>query len=431
MYAPGIPDRSVKAKLPAINSPVKFEYVVQAHDSHIAKLHYDLRLGDPKTGNGHSWALRYLPGPGEQTLAVEQPTHTIGYFDFTGKIGPGYGAGTVAQHARGQVEIIHSEPNKITFWDYSLSSGPQKFTLLRTNGDQWLCINHTLPGGISKFLDEAKPMKYKDMAPGKYMPAPGDFVTPKIDGASSTTILRPDKTPVIYGKRISKRTGNRIEYTPKIPGAMTERSPKSLGNTVLRTEVFSVTPQGVELPNRTLGGILNSDVYKSRETQKNLSAPLRIAAFDILRFKGKDVSGLPIEDKYKLIAEVSRQYPLIKNPLDLQKQIKFNEGSVIWRNGKPIKVKNKQDFDVYVRGVFPNIAGNRAGGFEYSLTKNGPIVGRAGTGFNHDELKDMMARPDAYIGRVAKLEGMEQYGSGALRAPSFKGFHIDKGEYDV
>jgi hypothetical protein len=53
------------------------------------------------------------------------------------------------------------------------------------------------------------------------------------------------------------------------------------------------------------------------------------------------------------------------------------------------------------------------------------VVGKTGTGFSHDILKDMLKNPDAYIGRTAKVEAQEQFPSGALRAPSFHSMHQD------
>jgi hypothetical protein len=427
-FAPGIPDRNNRATLPSFTKPQKWEFVLHDHKADKAGQHFDLRLGDPKTGQAHSWVIRSWPKNGEKVLAIMQPTHTVKYMDFNGVIESGYGKGTVDTADRDRIEVIKSSPNKITFYKY-VGSGIEKFSLIKTGDEnQWLLLNHTSSGAIGKYFNEIPKYKMKDISTS-YAPQSDDFITPKIDGAYATMILRPDKIPIVLSSRVSKRTGLPIEYTPKLFNVVNKVSPKSLGTTILRTEIYSTTPDGQELPNRTLGGILNANVWKSRDMQKELSAPLRLAVTDVVKYKGQDVSWLNAADKYKLIDEIKQQYSTLDSPLDLQKKIHFKEGKVIWRNGIPMKVKERPDYDVYVKEIFPAVLKSgtpRAGGFKYSLHPSGPIVGNVGTGFKHSELIDMQNNPNDYIGRVAKVTAMEQHPSGALRAPSFIDWHLDK-----
>ena len=94
----------------------------------------------------------------------------------------------------------------------------------------------------------------------------------------------------------------------------------------------------------------------------------------------------------------------------------------------PIKAKLKEEHDVYIRKIF---GGERAykkdmaGGFEYSHTPNGPIVGKVGTGFSERIRRDMWENPDKYTGLIAKVNAQEKFESGALRAPSFQMLHLD------
>ncbi len=426
MFAPGIFDKTNKPELPTFQNSQMFEFVVQEHLANKAGRHLDLRLGDPKTGQGYSWAGRYWPANGDKVLMVYQPVHDLDYFDFAGKIESGYGAGTVNIVKRGKAEIIHSEPGKITFYTYENAGSPSKYTLIRTSGDQWVFLNHTLSAQPKKFL-ELPALKYKDGKSKDLLNM--ELITPKIDGATSLTILRPGKTPIVYGRRESKKTGLPIEYTAKIPGLLNQKPPKSLGTTVLRTEVFAYK-NNQELPNRQLSGLLNSHVEKSRQSQREMNTPLRLAAFDVIKYRGKDVSNLPISEKYRIINQISSEYPIIQNPLNLQKFINFPEGSIGWKNGQPYKFKNIQDHDVYVRDVFDSTNVSRAGGVSYSLTPDGPIVGNVGSGWTHSELKDMLKNKQKYIGRVAKITALEQHPSGAFRAPSFLNWHLDKNDYD-
>ena len=100
--------------------------------------------------------------------------------------------------------------------------------------------------------------------------------------------------------------------------------------------------------------------------------------------------------------------------------------------GHPMKAKFRPDHDVHVREVFgatgkDGMPLDRAGGFRYSHTPKGPIVGSVGTGFDHKLLKEMLNNPDNYVGRVAKVQAEQKYESGALGKASFMEWHLDKG----
>lgn len=427
-FAPGIPDRSVKANLPSFTRPQKWEYVLHDHLADRARQHFDLRLGDPATGQAHSWVVRSWPGVGEKVLAIQQPTHTVKYMDFQGEIKSGYGKGMVNIADRDQIEVIKSSPGKVTFHKYK-GGGIEKFTLIKTNGDQWLLLNHTHSGELGKYFNAHAKYKMKDLS-SSYIKQDDDLVVSKIDGAYATTILRPNKSPIVLSARISKKTGLPIEYTPKIYDMLNKVSPKSLGNTVLRTEVYAVDKHGQEIPNRLLGGILNANVWKSREMQTETATPLRLAITDVLKYKGKDVSKLNANDKYKLIGIINSKFPVLQNPMDLEKKINFKEGKIVWRNGEPFKVKNRPDYDYIVRDIFTantKSSTPRAGGIIASESPSG-VTTRIGTGFTHTELEDMIKNPNEYIGRVAKINAMEKYPSGKLRAPSFNAWHIDNNQ---
>lgn len=423
-FAPGIPERGVVPNLPTFSNPQKFEFVLQSHNADRAGQHFDLRLGDPATNIAHSWVIRSWPKVGEKVLAIQQQGHTVKYMDFQGEIKSGYGKGMVNIADRDQIEVIKSSPGKVTFHKYK-GGGIEKFTLIKTNGDQWLLLNHTHSGELGKYFNAHAKYKMKEL-PMSYVPTSDEFVSPKIDGAYALAVLRPNKNPILLSSRVSKKTGTPIEYTPKMYDMVNKLVPKNLGNTVLRTEVYAIDSRGNEVPNRVLGGMLNANVWKSREMQKELGAPLRAAVTDVLTYKGKDVSGLDAKQKYELIDKITKEYPSFDNPLELQRRTNFKEGKIIWKGNIPYKQKNTPDYDVYVKDIFINKNGDRAGGFKYSLTPDGPIVGNVGTGWKHQELRDMKENPNEYIGRVAKIRAMEQHPSGAYRSASFLDWHLDK-----
>ncbi len=120
----------------------EWEFVVHDHDAKRAGRHFDLRLGDPKTGHGHSWALRSWPLPGEKKLAIQQSTHTIPYFDWKGTIPEGYGAGEVDIADRRKVVLLKATHNQISF----TPDTHEVYSLIRTgqrDGKAWLLINRT------------------------------------------------------------------------------------------------------------------------------------------------------------------------------------------------------------------------------------------------------------------------------------------------
>ena len=131
----GIPDRNKKSTIPVFKNG-QWEFGVQEHLAGKAGLHYDLRLGNPEDKKAYSWALRYMPKPGEKRLAIRQPDHTIPYMGWQGTIPKGYGAGTVDVKYRGKANIQVASPSKINF-----VVDNTKFTLLKTDGDSWLLLN--------------------------------------------------------------------------------------------------------------------------------------------------------------------------------------------------------------------------------------------------------------------------------------------------
>jgi len=132
----GIPDRSKISPIPTERG--QWEFGVHKHEAKRAGLHYDLRLGDKKTEKAYSWAIRHWPKPGEKRLAIRQPDHTIPYMDWTGTIPEGYGAGEVSLTQRGKANIKASK-DKIHF-----KTGRENYTLVQTDGNNWLIIHHKI-----------------------------------------------------------------------------------------------------------------------------------------------------------------------------------------------------------------------------------------------------------------------------------------------
>ncbi len=96
-------------------------FVIQKHASRT--LHYDLRL--EAAGVLKSWAIPKGPStdPREKRLAMEVEDYSLGYGDFEGRIGAGYGEGAVIVWDEGTYEPLTAGPvgealanGHLSFW---------------------------------------------------------------------------------------------------------------------------------------------------------------------------------------------------------------------------------------------------------------------------------------------------------------------------
>lgn len=308
-----------------------------------------------------------------------------------------------------------------------------------------------LPG---KFKQREKSIREVD----RELSDPSWVGTPKIDGVGTAIMLRAGERPTIFTAE-PKKTGPR-EHTDKVPVFARTRVPKYLDDTIVRAELFGRDSEGKPIPVRDTVGLVNASTEQSLETQQEKGVELVPALLTVERFRGRDTKNLPFRDQLDLIQQIKTRLPQFIVPeyafseqekLDLLNRIKakqhpLTEEGVVFHNlehGKSrpttttVKAKFRPDFDVYVRGIFPGRGsreGEAAGGFEYSWTPRGEIVGRVGTGFSHETVRDMFSHPEKYIGRVARVRAPHAFpGSkpgtlGALRAPAFKDWHPEKGQ---
>jgi DNA ligase D-like protein (predicted 3'-phosphoesterase) len=122
-------------------------FVVQQHAA--STLHYDFRL--EIGGVLRSWAVPKGPSmdPADRRLAVEVEDHSIGWGEFEGRVGAGYGEGAVIVWDRGDYEGIDDIPiaEALDRGRASFRLAGEKlhggFTLLRTDAGakpKWLLI---------------------------------------------------------------------------------------------------------------------------------------------------------------------------------------------------------------------------------------------------------------------------------------------------
>lgn len=424
----GIPKKGKVTNVPTIKNK-EWPFVIQKHKADRAGLHYDWRLGNPETGVGHSWVTRRIPGYGEKVLAKQTNDHTIPYFDFTGSIPEGYGKGNVETFRKGTAIITKGSPDKTTF---TLNKGRQseRYTILRTNGDNHLLINHTPTAKSRKEIPNKKD-RYKKVLLTQYTD-PNIYASPKLDGAANVIVLKKFRHPEIFSYRSGKGPTQLIDHTFRLGLDKEIANVKTDKPTVLWAETLKLK-SGKPIHVSELSGLLNSNVDKVRNKYK-----FENFVYNIDKYEGKDVSKFPFAKKLILLQTIVKNNPFLKLvPLSktesekkkLIDSIKTNKHKltregVIFFNTKtsiPSKVKFDTEHKVYIRGIQTGKGkfSESTGGITYSYKKDGPIIGIIGGGFTEAQRKDMYNNPDKYIGKKANIRAHEKLKSSSLRMPIF------------
>lgn len=441
-FAPGIPESKPKGEIPTVKNEY-WKVTVHDHSAVKAKRHFDLRLSD---GNkAYSWAIKKgLPEPEGKVKAIRQFDHTPEYMGFEGTIGFGYGKGIVKIDHSGMTKITESGPGKISFVLLNKKI-PEEYTMVNTKGGtEWLLINHTPTTKLMEHIPLWKE-KYKSITDADKMIEDDKYaMQPKIDGAH--TLLNIDKNKIkLFSYRPSSTSDKLIQHTYKFP-ELGKTISEELNGTTMRTELFAVDKEQVPIPNNVLSGILNSNTENALKYIRENDIKFMDMPFDITRYKGTDVSQEPYMNKLNMIENIVSRIgienifspPTAMNERDKknllqkikQKKYPFTGEGVIFRDmndGKPYKYKIRPEYDVWIKNVYPEEKHPElAGGFSYSLSKDGNVVGNVGTGFTDKMRADAIANPENYIGKSIRVEAQEQFPSGALRAPSFVNWDIEK-----
>ncbi len=121
------------------------QFVVQRHDA--SSLHFDVRL--EVDGVLVSWAVPKGPSldPADKRLAHRTEDHPLDYVDFEGRIGEGYGAGTVIVWDTGGFEnLTESDGEPVPLAD-ALADGHLKVRLHGEKLTGAFALTHTRMGG--------------------------------------------------------------------------------------------------------------------------------------------------------------------------------------------------------------------------------------------------------------------------------------------
>lgn len=456
-FAPGIPLERKIQPIPRVKStnPQQWQIATQAHQAERAGAHMDLRLVD-NSGRAHSWAIPKgsLPKPGEKITAIPQPTHTKEYSARKGSfsIPEGYGKGTVQGSGLSPIEVVRSEPGRLLRFNIygGKKEGNQEFALISTpRGNLLHNITATAESGVrgagGHVIPSSKP-KYREVSTQDVtFDDPNEVHQAKVDGAHVTFHLRAGKGVKIFSHRPTERATGVLEHTHKLPQFRELKAPNSLAGTVLRGELYGER-KGRAIPAEEVGGLLNAGVWKSREKQQASGAVLKPVIFDVVKYKGQDMENAPYAEKLKALQDVQSKIPRLKLPpmattpaqkerllsrIQSGKEPITNEGIVSWKldNSRPTKAKFRPDVDAEIVGITQGQGKHegRIGALKVRLPGKDTIT-NVGTGLS-DSLREEIARdPSAFIGRVAKVRTQQVFTSGRLRAPSFGGFHIEKGK---
>jgi hypothetical protein len=373
----GIPDKDEYGYLKKLPRGRLLTYVVQQHDAKRAGRHHDVRLGDRSLS---SFAVRKgVPVPGKQHLAIQQPLHERSYVDFEGTIPSGYGAGTVKIADRGQVIVTKAGPDSVSFTT-AHKKQPEDLRLVRIKDRNFL-LRNTTP---TERFGPGKPKMRESTWEREKGRLERYVAQPKIDGALVNTRIGKAGELSVQSHRMSK-SGQPIMHTQRVLGPRPVHAKLPEG-TVIQGEAYAVKKRKALGPQET-SSLLNRSVVNSLRKQREEKIQMRIAPLS--------VNGSPTAvSKPPRLPKQFSPLPTAKTPKKIERLYRrsqggrlTNEGIVLYpkSGGTPVKVKNWQEEDVYVREIGPRSIG-------YSLTSSGPVTGR------------MTAKmPDEYKGRIARV----------------------------
>ncbi len=431
-------------------------FVVQRHDAR--RLHYDFRL--ERDGVLASWAVpKGVPlEPGQQHLAVHVEDHPLPYATFAGEIPKGnYGAGTVEIWDHGTYELVEEKP------DGGLT--------VRLHGERldgtWTLVPAHLSGDEKNWLL----LRKRDESIGAAPRGPRDFYEPML-----ATLV--EKLPAGAGWLFEPKWDGYRAIGYVRGGEATLRSRR--GNDL--TERFAAVAKALPNALRTPDAVVDGEVCALDESgrpsfsamqQAKPGTPLVYEVFDVLEIDGEPLTGLPLSERRKRLAELvvpsgivqvsgvfddgealyeAAKEQGLEGVMAKKAASRYKEGA---RGGDWLKIKThgRQEFVIcgWTKGQ-----GRRSGTFGSLVLgvrqgKDYVWVGNVGTGFTEKTIAELLAKlrplerktsPFAAVPKMPKVrkgdvvwvepelvcevEFLEWTHDGHLRAPSFQGLREDK-----
>lgn len=414
-----------------------------------------------------------LPSAGQRRLAVENDPHSVDGFD--GKITAGYGKGEKRLVASGSAIVKIADQRFVSRYNYHEHQAERAglhydFVVegVKPGTSKW---EVHIPSGLIKgryaFVTSDRgvlvvPMKDQGLVIAKpaYRLKTKDFlselgpewiVEQKFDGAMSNILI--DKNRAIF--RSHRETGE--TYYDRIPHLedLSNRSRlfscrllfpgPDLSGTVLRGEL--VHPDGAA----RMGGILNANPEKAQQIQK-LRGKAEFYIWDIVRYKGRDVSTRSYRDRREILevvaANVRRFNPWWhivpaarseQNAQDFYKKaigqgLPYGEGVVVKSSDPGVrvwyKVKATDTVDLPVV-AFLEGSGKYKGTLGRILVENpaNGARGEIGSFAISDSERDWIWQNRGLLeGQTAEIRAQELTSRGVLRAGVFVRWHPSKSE---
>ncbi len=418
------------------------------HEHHASHLHYDFRL--EWDGTLKSWAVPKGPSldPHIKRLAVEVEDHPIEYGQFEGVIPENqYGAGQVYIWDTGTWSPIGDAEAGLKQGRLEFEIKGKKlhglWMLIRTRAKgsskpQWLLMKrsdqYAVAGHVADVHDEEKPAKVKKaQSVAKRTKAVSavkkkDFIPPalallvdeppqgrewvhetKYDGYRIQAVVKDSEV------KLYTRAGN--DWSDKFPSIEKAIREKKLSEVILDGEVVWLDAKGRSDFQLLQNGIKGDD--QSR---------LFYYVFDILQLKGRDLRALPLKERKKLLEKVisPKSKGLIRYSqhstksgddllhaacdMNLEGLVskKLDSPYPVGRNGDWVKSKCVQQQE-FVIGGFTNGTGARVGfgALLLGVYEKGKLryVGKVGTGFTNESLKDLKTRLTAMTQKENPFDG--------------------------
>ena len=321
------------------------QYCVQRH--HATHLHYDLRL--EVAGALKSWAVPKGPtlDPGEKRLAMMVEDHPIEYGGFEGVIPPGnYGAGSVMLWDRGTYELLGdaSAEEQLARGDFKFRLHGEKiggeFAIVRMKrgkGNEWLLLKKkdavAQPGwntedyavsvltgrtqeeiarGLKKEPQQTgkEEATIRDIGPpmlaqiGREVPPPDDswIYEVKWDGVRALCYIQNGQA------RMVSRNGNVIDRQyPELSILPHRIRAKSA---IVDGEIAALNERGVPTFELLQRRINVSDASSVATLARN--HPIVFYAFDLLYLDGRDLRGLPLIERKRLLKDVLQPNDVVR-----------------------------------------------------------------------------------------------------------------------
>jgi bifunctional non-homologous end joining protein LigD len=491
------PEPSGKAK----KKSAALTFVVQRHDA--SRLHYDFRL--QVNGVLKSWAVPKGPSmnPNDKRLAVMVEDHPLAYGNFEGEIPEGnYGAGTVEIWDHGTYEPEEEASDLDKTMMQGLKNGSLKFILYGErlkgsfalvkmksgDGKNWLLIKHRDEYATDEYdIEQESKVKRKSRS-SKDKSTSSDISVPRSVRSSKEKVTDYIKPTMAYtreepfndedwifeikwdGYRAVAEVGrknirfysrNGLSFERLYP-AIAEEFKKIKDDVVLDGEVVVLDKND------------RPSFQKLQHYSENRSLPLVYYVFDCLRYKGKDITDLPLLERKKIAAQVLPPGNILKysdhvaadGKAFFEHAVKLGLEGIIAKRAEStyavgrrtydwLKIKNHNTQEAVIAG-YTEPRGSRSyfGALVLAMYQKGKLkyIGHTGTGFTEKILKDVFKtlQPDVrktspfdtkvpinapvtWVDpkHVCAIKYTEVTDDGILRHPVFMGLRIDKKAKEV